>query len=234
MLADQMFDAAVFDLDGTLVDSEPLWAMARERLLAKYGIYKNKCTNCPIGGSHLSTAEYLRRVYGLMVAPTVLAAQLAEESNTLLTYWQPTARPGADSILRILYGRVPLALATGASQCFTQRVLDALSWNNYFSAIVTASDVVRPKPSPDSFLRAAEGLRCSPHRCIAFEDSPTGVRSARSAGLFVVGVPDARWVGTLPNAHVIVSSLCELSPKKLSLWFGRAILNERLDKTRSD
>ncbi len=187
------FAAVIFDIDGLLLDTEAAWTRAEETLFARRDRgwtveHKQEL----LGSSGPVAAAKLERMLAL---PGAGAALLAELHELAMDEVLPgvAARPGAPALVSKLGAAgVPLGLASNSSRPFVERVLGAaglLGAASPFAAVVTASDVARPKPAPDLYLAAAAALGAEPERCAGLEDSPPGAAAALAAGLFVIGVP---------------------------------------------
>lgn len=180
------FDGVVFDLDGTLVNSEQLHYEAWLAALPSRGItldaerYATSFSGRPgldIARHHLGLAE--DEAVALMDELRDHFWQLAPGRLALI--------PGLPELLARLAG-VPKAIATSARKREALRVLEMTGLLANFDAIVTVDDIVNGKPHPEPFLSAAALLGVAPERCLAFEDAPNGLRSARAAGMVCVGV----------------------------------------------
>lgn len=181
------FRGACFDMDGLLLDSEPLWLEAERAFLERHG---DRFTDEDREATHgravrLSAIAYAPRV-GL--PPDEVERAILEDMRT--RYAQAVPLRGGRELVLGLHGRVPLAVASNTPGWLVRIALDGLGLGGAFETVVSGSDLGRPKPRPDPFLVACEAIGVSPADAVAFEDSPTGVRSAHAAGLFVVGVPD--------------------------------------------
>jgi HAD superfamily hydrolase (TIGR01509 family) len=179
-------DAVVFDLDGLLVDSEPLWGLAEERVVLDLGhpwdpsIPALLLGQGPEGAAAMLAAR-LGGVHADEVSRRMLAAAVAEFESGV------KAQPGAHDLVRSLGGRLPLALATNSRRVLAELALTSAGFDGCFQVVVCAEDVRAPKPAPDPYHTACARLGADPVRSVAFEDSPVGVASARAAGLWVVG-----------------------------------------------
>jgi len=202
------FTHVIFDLDGVLLDTEPLYTKAIAGVAARYGktydwTIKSQC----IGRGTLEAAQVIVDMLGLPLAPRAL---VEERDRTLLQLLaQADAMPGAEAFTRALAARgVPMAIATSSEAAiFAVKSRRHLAWLGIFAAIVCGDDprVARPKPAPDIFLAAASALGAQPASCLVFEDSPYGVAGALAAGMQVVAMPDpAMDRGRYAGAHVIV------------------------------
>lgn len=183
--------AVVFDLDGTLVDSEPLYYEAGRRLLAAHGVPGFGWDDHArfIGISTRETLETLRDEYGL-AAPV---EELLAGKNRL---YLELARAGTEVFpeMRKLVERLhadgyPLAVASGSSREAIDAVLGATVLGPLIPLRVSAEEVPRGKPHPDVFLETARRLGVSPADCVVLEDAPPGVEAAHRAGMPCLAVP---------------------------------------------
>jgi HAD superfamily hydrolase (TIGR01509 family) len=185
------FAALIFDLDGTLVQSEHLHRLSWDGPLAALGIF-------------VDDERYLRDFAGkpgtqiardhLGLSDPVLIQQLYEDVTA--AYWdlaEGNVKPtrGLIPFLETL-GDLPKAVCTSAQYDSATRMIAALGLADRFDVVVTASDVRLGKPDPEPFVLAAERLNVDPAICLAFEDSANGLRSARAAGMACVGIGDGR------------------------------------------
>lgn len=205
--------AVVFDLDGLLVDSEGAWGEAERAVVESFGRpwdpeVRPLLLGRGPGSAAAVLAEHLGGVDPDEVARRLLAAAMAEFRKGI------PLRPGAGPLLGALRGRLPLAVATNSSRVLAVLALESAGIDGLVHAVVCVEDVARPKPAPDPYLKACELLSADPLRSIAFEDSPVGMRSARDAGLWVIGCP------SLPDeptdaAHVLIASLGEVDAQAM-------------------
>lgn len=205
------FRAAVFDFDGLLVDSEPGWARAEARLLARHGgTFTAEDAAATVGRSpDASIAVYAER---LGIATDERAALKAELLALVADEYRAgfPPLPGAVDLVARLRAAIPVGLASNTGRALIADGLAASPFADAFGVVVTSDDVVHHKPAPDLYLLACARLGVDPRDAIAFEDSPTGIRSAKAAGLTVVAVPA---VGGPPadGADLIVGSLADLT-----------------------
>jgi len=178
----------IFDLDGVIIDSMPFHQRAWQRYLEVTGIGSVDNLDFMHGQRN---EEIVRRLLGPRAdLQTVMAHGAAKEQmyrDMLRGRLGEHLVAGIAEWLEHVSG-APIALATNAERANVDFVLDGGGLRPYFGAIVDGSQVDRPKPAPDVYLRAAELLQIPPHNCIVFEDSPVGVAAAVAAGMRVVGV----------------------------------------------
>lgn len=186
-----MLAAVLFDMDGTLVDSEKLWDVSLAQLADHLGGELTPQLRADVvGGSLHSTIGKLHRALDVPahVDPATSAAYLLDATGALFRtdiQW----RPGAKELLTELDAAgVPMALVTSTVRALTELVLDAIG-RHWFGATVCGDEVAHVKPAADPYLRAAELLGVDPVHCAAIEDSDTGTRSALAAGCAVLTVP---------------------------------------------
>jgi len=186
-------DAVVFDLDGVLIDSEPVWEEIRRRYVADNGGQWRPDTQRRLMG--MSTGEWARylsedlsvRRTAEQVATDVVAHMVARYATRV-----PLV-PGAEAIARELARHWPLGLASSSPPRLIQAALDATGLAGTFAVTLSTEDVPHGKPAPDVYLATAERLGVDPAGCVAVEDSSNGVRSAAAAGMRVVAVPHRRY-----------------------------------------
>jgi HAD superfamily hydrolase (TIGR01509 family) len=207
----------VFDCDGLLVDTETCWTRAETALFAEHGHgfgleQKQVLIGKTLEGGAAAMADYFGRPdEGPLLIERLrdlVAKELAAGADPL---------PGARELVTLLRGRLPIAVASNSPRAFVESALDSSGLADLFEHVYAAEDVERPKPAPDLYLVACAGLGVEPARSVAFEDSRTGVASARAAGLFVVGVPSLPSV--LLDTDRTYASLAD--PELLSWAAGR-------------
>lgn len=181
--------AMIFDLDGVLIHSMPLHIRAWERYLANFGMSCGDIEHVMHGKRN---SELVRELFGPGLAEDVVfehgAAKECLFREILREADLSACRvPGLIDFLE-RHKKVPKAIGSNAEPANIDFVVERLGLRGYFEVIVSGSEVQRPKPFPDVYLRAAQKLQSHPQDCIVFEDSPTGVAAARAAGMRVVGV----------------------------------------------
>ncbi|MGM7697979.1 HAD family hydrolase [Microbacterium sp. A84] len=181
--------AVLWDMDGTIVDTEGHWITAAERMLAKDDVVAPRSALDELIGLALPDGARVIQELGASGSPESIVARWLDLALECTRAEGIDWRPGARSLLsEIKAARVPLALVTMSYRRYAEEILTTLP-SGTFDRIVTGDDVSRGKPFPDAYLRAAELLGVDPLDCIAIEDSPVGLASARAAGVATVGVP---------------------------------------------
>lgn len=195
--------AAVFDFDGLLADTEGIWGqLERDMFAARGRDYQAAEREMFLGMSVVGSAQLMAELFGenesALLAETVRRATDAFRGGV-------ATMPGAEPLLRTLSRRLPVAIASNSSREVLDAALAASGLAGLADAVVAGDEVARAKPAPDIYLRACELLDVPPGRAVAFEDSPTGARAARLAGLYLVAVPAVE--GSIGDADLIVPSL---------------------------
>jgi HAD superfamily hydrolase (TIGR01509 family) len=197
--------AVVFDNDGLLVDTEPCWTVAETELFARRGLgFGPEQKALMIGKSVPAAAELLTGVFGEPGAAAAIAGELlALVGEIIATSAAPM--PGAAGLVAAAASRVPVAVASNSPRALLDTALRRAGLDGALTVRVAADEVPAAKPAPDIYLAACARLGIPPERCVAFEDSLTGLRSAQAAGLRTVGVPTLA-AGGFP-ADLVVPSL---------------------------
>jgi pseudouridine-5'-monophosphatase len=211
--------AAIFDLDGVLLDTEPLYTEATASVAARFGkVYDWSLKRNCIGRGTMDAARIIVEGLSLPLSPE----ELVRERDLLLAprVERAPAMAGAEAFTRALAARgVPLGVATSTeAPLFGVKTAAHREWLTIFGAIVCGDDprVLRSKPAPDIFLTTARELGHSPESCLVFEDSPFGMEAALAAGMMVVAMPDpAMDVARYRRADAVVFGFAELSLEKL-------------------
>ena len=213
--------AVIYDLDGTLVDSERLWHEAETALLAARGHEYRAEVRAALLGKRLDACiRIIRDAYVLPESELTLREELLERMMSLVVKKMQT-RPGAEELLEAVQALgLRTAIASSSPLSFIEGVVRNRGWDSrYFPSdcrcLFSADDVPEGKPEPDVYLAAAATLDVAPNVCLAIEDSVTGARSAVAAGMicFAVGDPfhssAADFAGITPHCY---ANLCECIP----------------------
>lgn len=180
----------LFDMDGTLIDSEKIWEIGLRELAARYGGSLSEAARARMVGT--STQESMRILHEDVGQPWLdpmasgdwLDARVLELFADGLE-WRPGARELVEAVRA---AGLPTALVTATRRSLVEAALSVLGRHN-FDAVICGDEVIRAKPDPMPYLAAASALGVDPRACVAIEDSPTGVASALAAGCAVVAIP---------------------------------------------
>src|SRR2546421_5182029 len=170
-----MVDAVVFDLDGVLVDSEPVWERVRRGYVAAHGgRWQSDSQQRLMGMSTYEWARYLSEELGVDRGPDQVATDVV---NEMIVAHLPLI-PSADAVVRRLGEHWRLGLASSSPRRLIKAALAAAGLGGAFAVTLSTEEVPRGKPAPDVYLAVASSLGVDPARCVAIEDSSNGVRSA--------------------------------------------------------
>ncbi len=210
-----MIAAVVFDLDGVLIDSEPVWEQARRGLVAERGgHWAPDAQRTIMGMSTQEWARYLSEDLGVGLPPDQVAALVVDR---MIARYQERIpfMPGAVDAVRRLAARWPLGLASSSPPVLIETVLEAAGLRSYFQVTMSTEQVPHGKPAPDIYLAVTAQMGCSPPDCAAIEDSSNGLRSAAAAGLHVIAVPHPRYPpdpDVLAATSLVLPTLADLTP----------------------
>lgn len=232
-----VIEAVVFDLDGVLVDSEPLWDAARRAVTARHrGRWTESATRAMQGMSSREWAAFLHDSLGVDAPVSVIVDEVVEQLVSDLTERVPLL-PGAVEAVRSIAARWPTGLASSANRRVIERVLSLAGLEDVFSASVSSDEVERGKPAPDVYLAAADLLEAAPTACVAVEDSENGICSALGAGMMVVAVRNDHSpprADVLERAMLLISSPMELSVNGLERAALTLERERRLDEEEEE
>ena len=198
--------AVLWDLDGTILDSDPLWGRAEAEMLARYGIeYTDEIRDMLIGSGLWDAAERFREL-GVELSADEIVAEWVEHVGPAIGRGEAEWRPGARELIGSLRGAgIPCALVTMSVRSLADRVL-ALLPPGSFAVVIAGDEVAWPKPHPEPYLLAAAALGVSIERCVVIEDSPTGIHAGNASGAVTIGVPNMVSLREAP-AHALWSTL---------------------------
>jgi HAD superfamily hydrolase (TIGR01509 family) len=198
--------AVLFDMDGLLVDTEPLWLETETALMARLGApWTPQDQQALLGGSMQRTVSYLLGKATRPVPPETVARWMLDGMLDRARDGRVVVRPGArELVAEVAAAGLPYALVTSSQRRFADAVLAATGMT--FPVTVCGEDVTATKPDPEPYLLAAKLLDADPARCVVLEDSPNGVASAAAAGCRVLAVPSLVPIQPAPG-RVVLGSL---------------------------
>ena len=200
------FDAIIFDMDGLLVDSEPVWHEVEIELIEVAGYaYSDKVREIGVGMRVDEFAAVLQQHFPRLgdspeeIGAALMGRMLQMDSQRIV------ARPGADEIIRFAADKnIPRAIASSSSQAIIEHFVHLRGWQNLIPMRYSAEFMPRGKPAPDIYLHTAEQLGIEPSRCLALEDSRAGTIAAMTAGMTCFTVPDL--------SHSALEDFAEINP----------------------
>ncbi len=207
-------EAVLWDMDGTLVETEPYWIESEYELVEEHGgTWSHEHALNLVGNDLLVSGRYIREHSGIAIEPSQIVEELLDKVVERIERAVPW-RPGAVELLADLRAHgVRCALVTMSYRRFVAPVLRALP-EDTFEVVVTGDSVSQGKPHPEPYQKAAAILGVDPSQAVAIEDSNTGARSAEAAGCQVLVVPNH--VPVLPgDRRVLVDTLVGLTAKTL-------------------
>jgi len=206
MMGGMQLAAVLFDMDGTLLDSEKVWDVALDDLAQWLGgDLSDSARRRMVGSSLARSIAIMPHDLGVDADPESSGAYLMERAAELFRtalVWKPGAR---ELLVAVGEAGVPAALVTSTHRRLTEIALDTMG-REHFAATVCGDEVVHPKPAPDPYEQAARLLGVDPTGCVAVEDSPLGITSAEGAGCAVLAVPSEVPLEAVPG-RTVVSSL---------------------------
>ena len=213
-----MIGAVVFDLDGVILQTEEVWDDVRGRYVVEQGgRYDADAQRAMMGMSAPEWSRYLAGELGVPGTPEQVSADVVRLMEARYREHLPLI-PGAVEAVGRLAGRYTLGLASSSNRPLIDAALSLSGLDRFFAATVSSEEVARGKPAPDVYLEAARRLGVDPHSCVAIEDSHNGIRSAHTAGMTVVAVPNAHFppdAEALALADLTVPTLAALTPSEL-------------------
>jgi len=182
------FSAAFFDMDGLFLDSEPQWHQSQQEICARYSyLWDDDDQRICIGGPLSRVGDYISDICAHDMTGPQVVEELTQMMLVKLSSKAILMRGAFDAVERVRQV-MPVALVSASPRILMDAALTTLP-NNFFQFTISADDVARTKPFPDPYLEAAKRMGVDPATCVVFEDSLTGIASAKSAGCAVVAVP---------------------------------------------
>jgi len=212
-------DAILLDMDGLLVDSEPLWFEIERGFCRDRGFdwTLDDAAGC-VGKGLRATLSAMGERFGFAVEADRDAAWVVDQFVSRVG--ELALKPGAVELMSAAEGRgIAMALASSSPRILVGAVVDRFGLRPRLGAVVTGEDVVHLKPAPDIFLRAAADLGATPARCAVLEDSLAGATAGRAAAMIVVAVPEGPWEG---RGFEAVADVCLPDLHHAAAWLGLA------------
>jgi HAD superfamily hydrolase (TIGR01509 family) len=215
-MAEPRIAAVVFDMDGVLVDTEPIWdSVRRELVAAEGGEWSERASTEMLGMSGPEWSGYVRQELGVPLAAREIWRRVVQGVLARLREEVPLIEGASEAVQR-LAARWRLGLASSADPPVIAAVLEAGGMAELFRATVSSGEVGHGKPAPDVYLAAAERLGVEPAAAVAIEDSSNGMRAAHAAGLGLIAIPNASTAvepDALALAQVVLDRIDQLTPE---------------------
>lgn len=214
--------AALFDLDGTLVNTEMRSRAAWTRLFATHRVPCDAALLATFAGrrGHEVLAEHLHRFPAGSTVDALFDQAVSFLSDPLIPAAEPV--PGAAALIRTLHRRgIPMGVVTSTLRRDAEAMLDLLAVRELFAVLVTAEDVRRGKPDPEGYLAGCAALGVPPAQVVGFEDAPSGVAAVRAAGMRCVGVATTHAATSLGAADIVVDDLTGVVWPPVTVGSGR-------------
>ena len=221
MTGSRTLEAVLFDMDGVMVDSEPLWTEAEKQLLARRNQrYSPSLKSAMMGRDARSAVAYLIEHYGLAES----VGQLMEERNQLIAKFfkeHLKAIPGVLELVRsVMAAGIMTGLVSSSPKPLVELAVEKLGVTVLFDLIMSGDQVVRGKPAPDIYISAAKNLGVKPQNCLVIEDAPHGVAAAKGAGMCCLAISSSVSVEELALADRVVSGFEEVNVQLLRDLMG--------------
>jgi mannitol-1-/sugar-/sorbitol-6-/2-deoxyglucose-6-phosphatase len=215
-----MVEAVIFDMDGLLIDSEPLWREAEVSLFNSLGVpLTEEMAHETTGLRTDSLVAYWHKRYPWKTPPQKEVGRLLEESVIKLVKEKGDAKPGVKKVFSIFSDNgLPIAIASSSPMALIETVIDKLGLAPYMSAVGSAHYEDFGKPHPAVYLSTAKKLGAAPENCLAFEDSVNGVLSAKAARMKCIAVPEPEFFEDKRYgiADIILNTLEDFTPRMLN------------------
>lgn len=210
----RQIEGVIFDMDGLMVDSEPVWDRARAALAAQYGkSWTTADHHNVMGVSTAEWTEYMINHFEATMPPAemqkLVIDQMVDMYNEQIPFF-----PGAVELVQTVAANYPTGLASGSPRQLIDIVTGYAAFEGCFQVILSADEIGKGKPAPDVYLATAERMGIDPAKCACLEDSGFGILSGKAAGMMVIAVPDDRFPPAdeyLAKADIVLDSLADFS-----------------------
>jgi beta-phosphoglucomutase len=186
----KMFEAAIFDWDGTLANTKKAIVASFQKALSEINCNaNNKLIERLIGIGSAETFKEILKIENVSFDEALIESLVRKKVQTSIELSEEVKLfDGSRDLLKILKGKIKLGLASMNKRKFIDHMLQKFDLTNYFDVIVTADEVKKAKPDPEIFLKCAKKMQVTPKRCLVFEDSVFGIRAAKSSGMSCIAV----------------------------------------------
>ena len=213
-----MIKAVIFDMDGVIINNTPYHVRAWEVFAEQYNLelLMEKFKQELLG---ISTENILKQLFGQDLSQEKIAEYTSEKDSIYFEIYKEniSAAEGLFEFIDLLKKKnITMGVATSETKAIAHSILQKAGVKQYFKVVVTGEDVENLKPNPEPYLIAAEGVGETPADCMAIEDTPSGIQSAKSAGMKLIGITTTYPSEKLSEADVVVKDLTEVSLEKIN------------------
>jgi HAD superfamily hydrolase (TIGR01549 family) len=210
-----MIKAIIFDFDGLLIDSEPVWFKARKAILNEFNLdWTWNDQKYTLGVSTKDWVSYMSGKLGTKITSDEILNRVITKMKEFYTNGEAKSKLGADEALKFCKNnKFIMGLASGSYKDLLLSALRYKRWEEYFDEILSSDDLKKGKPAPDIYIEILRRLRVKPEESIVLEDSRDGIKAGKAAGTSVIAVPSTEVQipeEVLKSANRIISSLIDL------------------------
>lgn len=208
-----MDKAVIFDMNGVIINDERIHQQSWKILCKKYNIRltEEEFKNNIFGRTEADTFTY---IFHKRLTPSEIEKLSAERVKIVIEIFKPNLAL-TDGLLQFLKSlknkKVPIAIATSSRKPYTNFILDNLKIRTYFQKVVTAEDINKGKPDPEIYLLTAKQLSKPPENCVVFEDTLSGIKSAKAAGMQVIAITTTHKAEELSSADRVIRNFTEIT-----------------------
>ena len=229
MTNSRKLEAVLFDMDGVIIDSEPLWSKAEQQLLARRNLrYSSQLKTVMMGLDSSEAVGFLIKHYDLKESVSDL---VAERNQLVADLFRQFLRPmphALQLVRSVQAAQIKTGLVTSSPQDLVDLALSRLNITELFDLILSGDQVARGKPAPDIYLTAAEALGVSHENCLVIEDAPHGVAAAKAAGMCCLAISTSASEPKLGAADRVVRDFAEVDLQSL-----RELVQHRPQRSQS-
>lgn len=206
-----MIEAVIFDMDGLLVDSEPVWYLARKDLLQSYGKVWTEADQLAMAGVHTQVwVDAVGEKLEGRLSPEQVLEEILDRMERFYANGEVAVLTGADEALEVCAARYQVGLASGSPRRLIDAALRGSGWASHFENLVSGDELEHGKPAPDIYLEIMRRMDLDAASTAVVEDSGAGIRAGKAAGTKVIAVPNVHTMpppGVLALADACIDSL---------------------------
>ena len=210
-----MIKAVVFDLDGLLVDSEPVWFRVRTEMFGRFGLtWTDENQKSLMGRSTIAWIDYVDKKLAGRLPREAITQETLDGMIRQYKTGQVRVMPGGRDALEYCSGKFKLGMASGSPRVLIDAALESNNWGGFFQEVLSSDEVAKGKPSPDVYLEVMKRLNVAPHESAVVEDSGSGILAGKASGAKVVAVPNEHLMPpseTLETADIVIDSLASIA-----------------------